>query len=69
MSRVQKNAQLFSLYINIVDTTFLTFEDMCLMKGVRTPIFLLIICLPCFDPFVLFCCLVFRSISSSTERG
>ena len=31
--------------------------------------FCLIIHLPCFDPYVLFCCLVFCSVSSSTERG
>ena len=29
--------------------------------------FSLIIYLPCFDPCVLFCCLVFCSVSSSTE--
>ena len=37
-------------------------------KGVRTRMFCLIIYLPCFDPSVLFCCLVFCSLLSSTER-
>ena len=40
-----------------------------LIKGVRTRMFSLIIYLPCFDPCVLFCCLVFCSVSSSTERA
>ena len=31
--------------------------------------FCLIIYLPCFDPYVLFSCLVFCSVLSSTERG
>ena len=44
---------------------YLTYQG----KGVRTRMFRLIICLPCFDPFVLFCCLVFCSVSFSTERG
>ena len=28
----------------------------------------MVICLPCFDPCVLFCCLVFCFVSFSTER-
>ena len=39
-----------------------------LFKGVRTRMFSLIIYLPCFDPCVLFCCLVFCSVLPSTER-
>ena len=39
------------------------------IKGVRTRMFCLIIYLPCFDPCVLFSCLVFCSVSSSTERA
>ena len=38
-------------------------------EGVRTRMFCLIIYLRCFDPCVLFYCLVFCSVSSSTERG
>ena len=37
------------------------------IKGVRTRMFRLIIHLPFFDPCVLFCCLVFSSVSSSTD--
>ena len=36
-------------------------------KGAGTPMFRLITYLPCFDPCVLFCCLVFCSVSSSTD--
>ena len=36
-------------------------------KGVRTRILSLIIYLSSFDPCVLFCCLVFCSVSSSTD--